>query len=100
MCKGYPEVCTTCTAQKGSTLPLNPSRNATYQLMESLLTEVTGGSASTVGAPKGLFPGNMVHLGGDEVDTDCFNRDPEIARWMAERGMNSTDAYAYFTQRV
>lgn len=100
MCKGYPEVCTTCTAQKGSTLPLNPSRNATFQLMESLLTEVTGGSASTVGAPKGLFPGNMVHLGGDEVDTDCFNRDPEIARWMAERGMNSTDAYAYFTQRV
>ena len=42
----------------------------------------------------------MVHLGGDEVDTDCFNRDPEIAAWMAERGMNGTDAYAYFTQRV
>ena len=56
--------------------------------------------ASTVGSPRGLFPGNMVHLGGDEVDSDCFNRDPEIAAWMAKRGMNATDAYAYFTQRV
>ena len=42
----------------------------------------------------------MVHLGGDEVDTDCFNRDPEIAAWMAKRGINATDAYAYFTQRI
>jgi hexosaminidase len=99
-CLSYPEVCTTCTAQSGSTLPLNPARNATFQMMESLLGEMTGGSASTPGAPRGLFPGNMVHLGGDEVDADCFNRDPEIAAWMAKRGMNDTDAYAYFTQRV
>jgi hexosaminidase len=99
-CQSYPEVCTSCTAQKGSTLPLNPARNATFQMMESLLGEMTGGGASTPGAPRGLFPGNMVHLGGDEVDADCFNRDPEIAAWMAKRGMNDTDAYAYFTQRV
>ena len=85
-CKGYPEVCTACEAQKGSTLPLNPSRNATFELMASLLGEMTGGSASTAGSPSGLFPLNMIHLGGDEVDTDCFNRDPEIAAWMAGRG--------------
>ena len=93
-------MCTGCTAQRGSTLPLNPSRNETFDLMRSLLAEVTGGSASTMGSPRGLFPGNMVHLGGDEVDTDCFNRDPEISAWMAKRAMNSTDAYAYFTQTV
>lgn len=99
-CKGYPEVCTSCTPKARSTLPLNPSRNATFDLMESLLREMTGGNASTIDSPRGLFPGNMIHLGGDEVDTDCFNRDPEIAEWMAKRGMNDTDAYAYFTQRV
>ena len=34
------------------------------------------------------------------MDADCFNRDPEIAAWMAQNGMTDTDAYAYFTQRV
>jgi hexosaminidase len=99
-CKGYPEVCTACTAQKGSTLPMNVARNATFALLESLLGEMTGGTASTVGSPKGLFPGNMIHLGGDEVDADCFNRDPEIAAWMVKRGINASEAYGYFTQRV
>merc|ERR1712127_1123181 len=68
--------------------------------MEAVLEEMTGGSASAVGAPKGLFPGNMIHLGGDEVDADCFNRDPAIAAWMAEQGLNDTETYAYFTDRV
>jgi N-acetyl-beta-hexosaminidase len=86
-CLSYPEVCTTCTSQSGSTLPLNPARNSTFQMIESLLGEMTGGSASTPDAPRGLCPGNMVHLGGDEVDADCFNRDPEIAAWMVKRGM-------------
>ena len=47
------------------------------------------GQASTVGSPQGLFPGNMIHLGGDEVDADCFNRDPEIAAWMASQANES-----------
>lgn len=100
ICRTSPEFCTTCVAQKGSTLPLNPSRNATFDLLESLLKEMTGGSASTTGSPQGLFPGNMIHLGGDEVDADCFNRDPEVAAWMAQKGLNASEAYGYFTQRV
>jgi hexosaminidase len=100
ICGSYPEVGTACTAQKGSTLPLNVARNATFELMESLLLEMTGGNASAAGSPRGLFPGNMIHLGGDEVDADCFNRDPEIASWMANRGINESEAYGYFTQRV
>ena len=100
ICKSYPEACTTCTAQKGSTLPLNPSRNFTFEMMESLLREMMGGRASTPGSPRGLFPANMIHLGGDEVDADCFNRDPEVAAWMAKRGINASQAYGYFTQRI
>ena len=96
----YPEVDTACTAVKGASLPLNVAHNATFELLESLLLEMTGGNASTAGSPRGLFPGNMIHLGGDEVDADCFNRDPEIASWMAKRGMDSSEAYGYFTQRV
>ena len=99
-CANYPEVCTSCAPKKGATLPLNPAVNATFEMMESLLAEMTGGSASTPGSPHGLFPGNMIHLGGDEVDADCFNRDPTIAAWMAKSGLNASEAYGYFTQRV
>ena len=99
-CKSYPEVCTSCTAHSGSTLPLNPAVNATFEMMESVLAEMTGGSASTSGSPHGLFPGNMIHLGGDEVDADCFNRDPTVAAWMTKSGLNASQAYGYFTQRV
>ena len=52
-CASYQkEVCTACTAQSGSALPLNVARNATFDMMESVLKEVTGGSASTVGSPQ------------------------------------------------
>merc|ERR1712187_897603 len=56
-CKGYPEICpsTTCTQ------PLNVASNATFNLIEGLIGEVTGG----------LFQDKFVHLGGDEVDTSC-----------------------------
>jgi hexosaminidase len=99
-CSSYPEICSVCVAQRGSTVPLNPARNSTFALVESVLGEMMGGRASTAGSPRGLFPGNMIHLGGDEVDADCFNRDPEIAAWMAKNDMNASGAYAYFTQRV
>ena len=32
--------------------------------------------------------------------TSPFNRDPEVAAWMAENGLNASGAYGYFTQRV
>jgi hypothetical protein len=54
--KRWGQVGTACTAQKGSTLPLNVARNATFKLMESLLHEMTGGTASTAGSAQGLFP--------------------------------------------
>lgn len=36
-----------------------------------------------------LFPDNMIHLGGDEVDTSCFNENPYIQEFMRERNLTS-----------
>lgn len=46
--------------------------NMTFELITSLLNEMTGGQTSTPGKPSGLFPENMIHLGGDEVNTACW----------------------------
>jgi hexosaminidase len=62
-CKGYPEVCPSAAC----TQPLDVSKNATFELITGLLTEMTGGKPSAPGKPSGLFPDDFVHLGGDEA---------------------------------
>jgi len=48
----------------------------------------------------GLFPGNMIHLGGDEVDTSCWSKTPAVADWLQKQGMTPDDGYAYFVNRA
>ena len=62
---------------------------------------MTGGIASAPGKPSpGVFKDNFVHLGGDEVNTDCWTKTPSVAAWLAGRNMSADDGYAYFAKRV
>lgn len=61
-CKGYPEVCPSATCLD----PLDPSTNATFDLIGNILGEIAGGRAGA-----GRFPDNLIHLGGDEVSYNC-----------------------------
>jgi hexosaminidase len=74
--------------------------NATFDLITNLLLECTGGKTSTSGHPSGLFPDNMVHLGGDEVTTTCWSQTPSIQAWLTARNMTADDGYAYFVKRA
>lgn len=95
-CEGYPEICpsTTCLT------PLDVANNATFDLVESLLRECTGGARSARGAPSGLFPEDFFHLGGDEVSTECWLSVPEVAAWLSERDLSADEAYFYFVDRA
>jgi len=62
-CIGYPQICPSTSCPQ----PLNVANNFTFKLISDLLMECTGGKTSTPGKPYGLFPSNMIHLGGDEV---------------------------------
>ena len=95
-CLGYPEICPSPTCQQ----PLNVANNATFDLIGDLLNECTGGSSSTKGKPMGLFPDNMIHLGGDEVNTGCWDSTPSVAKWLKDRGMTADDGYAYFVKQT
>eukprot|EP00756_Hemistasia_phaeocysticola_P016550 Hpha_TRINITY_DN15482_c6_g2::TRINITY_DN15482_c6_g2_i5::g.172750::m.172750/K12373/HEXA_B; hexosaminidase len=96
-CKGYPEVCPSASC----TQPLNVANNATFDLLNSLIGECTGGRPSKRGDPSpGLFKDNFVHLGGDEVDTSCWSKTPAVADWLAKQNMTADQGYAYFVKRV
>jgi len=90
-CKGYPEVCpsTSCTQ------PLNLASNATWDLITALLGEMTGANGG-----KALFEDHYIHLGGDEVNTNCWTKSSEISKWLSDRGMTADQGYAYFVKRA
>ena len=79
-CIGYPAVCPSPTC-KG---PLNPASTKTFDLIESVLGECTG--KKPLG---GLFPETMIHLGGDEVNTACWNEVPAIAKWLTANNLTT-----------
>eukprot|EP01047_Picozoa_sp_COSAG01_P023861 COSAG01_NODE_1454_length_10256_cov_4.300748_5_plen_105_part_00 len=52
-CKGYPEICPSSQCQT----PLNPATNKTYELLDDLFEDLTGGTRGS-----GLFPDNVVSI--------------------------------------
>nr|CAH8858037.1 unnamed protein product [Trichobilharzia regenti] len=72
--KGYPEVLTQCyTDQKPNSRlgPVNPVSNYSYKFMSDLYEELLD-----------VFPENLFHLGGDEVEYDCWRSNPSISEFM------------------
>mmetsp|Transcript_50860 Transcript_50860/g.81029 ORF Transcript_50860/g.81029 Transcript_50860/m.81029 type:complete len:344 (+) Transcript_50860:1-1032(+) len=82
-CKGYPEICPSPSCQS----PLNVAANATWQLLNGFIAEMAK-----------LFPDDHMHLGGDEVNTNCWTQTPSIVAWMQSMGFNSTQALQYFDE--
>ena len=95
-CKGYPEICPSGApdGKPSCTEPLNPATNATYELLDDLMQDLTGGVRGT-----GLFPDNVVHLGGDEVNTACYESTPSIAKWLKQKGLTADGGYEDFVKK-
>ncbi|WP_426059531.1 beta-N-acetylhexosaminidase [Hymenobacter sp. B1770] len=80
-----------------SNIAIDPTRETTYTLLDSLLTEMTA-----------LFPDPYFHIGGDENDGRQWRRSPRISAFMRERGMVKADGktvdkhklQTYFNRRV
>jgi hexosaminidase len=102
-CKGYPEIClpSECATAGALTPPLNVASNATWSLITNLLSEVTGDVKSKRGKPSGLFPDDFVHLGGDEVETSCWDNDPNTQSFKLSNGITSgDDTYGFFVAKA
>jgi hexosaminidase len=60
-------------------IALDPTREGTYTMLDSVLTEMSG-----------LFPDKYFHIGGDENDGRQWRRSPRIAAFMREKGFVKT----------
>ena len=90
-CAGYPAICPSATCLE----PLNPATNATFEVLAALFGDITGGARG-----RGLFPDNVMHLGGDEVNTDCWTETPAVAQWLAANNLTADGGYEFFVKRA
>eukprot|EP01100_Stratorugosa_tubuloviscum_P015098 TRINITY_DN847_c0_g1_i1.p1 TRINITY_DN847_c0_g1~~TRINITY_DN847_c0_g1_i1.p1 ORF type:complete len:544 (-),score=243.52 TRINITY_DN847_c0_g1_i1:107-1738(-) len=83
-----------CPPEAGNpcNVPLDPSKDFTYEVVSDVLHEVTGGKSRS-----GLFPEDLIHLGGDEVDSSCWSKSASIKEFMQENGFTDyNQVYEYF----
>jgi N-acetyl-beta-hexosaminidase len=76
-----------CNDKQGNGLP-HPLKNATWDFMDSLFGEY-----------RGVFAEDYINIGGDEIDTGCWEQDSLVLDWLAKNGhagdMNYMIAYFY-----
>lgn len=67
----------------------DPTLDQTYDLVRDVLREVNE-----------MFIDPVVHLGGDEVNTNCWNSKPSIKTWMTKNNISTyTALQEYFRKR-
>lgn len=84
---GYPNSTANCPgyAHNINNIPLNPAVQFTADLVQDVL-----------GALAAAFPGELVHIGGDEVVLGCWSEDASVQRFMKENGWTSTTQVLQF----
>ncbi|KAF5405067.1 hypothetical protein PHET_01359 [Paragonimus heterotremus] len=92
--KGYPDLLTKCYSEgkpDGQLGPVNPTTDYTYDFMQKLLDEV-----------KTVFPDNVIHLGGDEVNFVCWASNPDVQAFMEKMkfGDDYSKLQSYYMERI
>ncbi|KAI3995345.1 hypothetical protein MKX01_032147 [Papaver californicum] len=82
---GYPELWPSETCRE----PLDVTKNFTFDVVSGILADM-----------RKIFPFELFHLGGDEVNTDCWSSTPHVKQWLQEHNMTTKDAYQYFVLRA
>ncbi|KAI4348107.1 hypothetical protein L6164_008868 [Bauhinia variegata] len=78
---GYPELWPSPSCRE----PLDVSKKFTFDVIQGLLTDL-----------RKIFPFELFHLGGDEVNTDCWSKTSHVKKWLQDHNMTTKDAYQYF----
>ena len=69
---------------------LNPADPAVYAFLDMLFGEIAG-----------LFPGEYIHMGGDECYHGYWEEDPKVRDFMAKNNIaNSGELQSYFVKRI
>ncbi|KAL6516758.1 hypothetical protein OROHE_018046 [Orobanche hederae] len=82
---GYPSIWPSTDCKE----PLDVSNEFTFTLIDGILSDFSK-----------IFKYKFVHLGGDEVNTSCWESTPHVRSWLQENGLNGSEAYQYFVLRA
>lgn len=74
----YPEV--SCTGEPYTSGSLCPGKEATFDMLEKVIDEVID-----------VFPSELIHIGGDEVDKTVWSNCPDCRRRMEAEGIADVD---------
>ncbi|KAB0803183.1 hypothetical protein PPYR_00153 [Photinus pyralis] len=77
----FPQLLTECYSNgvpTGEYGPMDPTKEFTYKFMKQFLSEVVD-----------VFYDRALHLGGDEVDYDCWATNPDIKHFMEANNISS-----------
>eukprot|EP00249_Psilotum_nudum_P034528 c53683_g1_i1 orf=62-1657(-) len=82
---GYPKL----WPSPNCTQPLDPSDEFVYQVIGGVLSDFSK-----------VFTFDFVHMGGDEVDTDCWSKTPHVREWLERNNLTEFGAYKDFVLKV
>ncbi|XP_027366620.1 beta-hexosaminidase 1-like [Abrus precatorius] len=82
---GYPDLWPSPTCKE----PLDVSKKFTFDVLSGILTDM-----------RKIFPFELFHLGGDEVDTGCWSNTTQVKKWLQNHNMTANDAYQYFVLKA
>ena len=81
-----------CTLNADS-VPLNPTLPFTLDVVTGFVSEMLNGSDP-------LFPDDFIHLGGDEVDLSCWNKNKNILAYMKKNNLTAATLLSQWIQDV
>ena len=67
---------------------MDPTRDETYEFLEAFIAEMAA-----------LFPDNYFHIGGDEVNGNQWNGNPDIQAFISEQGLEDNHGLQSFFNR-
>eukprot|EP00948_MAST-09A_sp_MAST-9A-sp1_P001699 g1699.t1 len=73
----------------GCDVVLDPTQDATYDFLNSFFSEMMT-----------IFGDEYVFLGGDEVQSSCWDQNANVSRWLKANNMTSSELQQYFWQQV
>ncbi|KAG8645113.1 hypothetical protein MANES_10G037700v8 [Manihot esculenta] len=82
---GYPDLWPSVSCKE----PLDVTKNFTFDVISGILSDM-----------RKIFPFELFHLGGDEVNTDCWLFTSHIKQWIRDRNFTTKDAYEYFVLKA
>ncbi|KAH1045743.1 hypothetical protein J1N35_036527 [Gossypium stocksii] len=82
---GYPDLWPSTSCRE----PLDVTKNFTFDLISGIFSDI-----------RKIFPFELFHLGGDEVNIGCWNNTPHVKQWLKDNNMKPKDAYKYFVLKA